>query len=73
VDLTKSEQLKKIATRHGISIADVLSELEKRSYFIQDLKAKGIRKNVEFAKQITNYYSETQFPKTVMQDSKVAA
>jgi flagellar protein FlaI len=64
MDLTKSDQLKKIATRHGISMDDVLSELEARARFIQDLKAKGIRKNDEFAKHITNYYSENQFPKS---------
>jgi flagellar protein FlaI len=73
VDFTKSDQLKKIARRHDISIADVLSELEARAHFIQDLKAKGIRKNVELAKHITNYYSENQFPKMVKKESEVAA
>lgn len=71
VDFTKSDQLSKIAIRHNISIDGVLSELDARAHFIQDLKAKGIRKNVELAKHITNYYSENQFPKVVKKEIEV--
>jgi archaeal flagellar protein FlaI len=73
MNLRKSDQLKKIASRHNLSLEEVLSELEARANFIQDLKVKGIRKNVELAKQITNYYLENQFPKMVEKEIKVAA
>lgn len=73
IDLRKSEQLKRIALKHGISISEVLSELEARANFIKDLKAKGIRNNAEFAKHITNYYSENQFPKMTKEEAKVVA
>ena len=73
MDFATSDHLKKIASKHGISMADVLSELEARARFIQDLKAKGIRKNDEFAKHITNYYAENQFLKSVKKENEVAA
>ncbi len=73
VDLRKSYQLKKVALKHGISLAKVLSELEARANFIHNLKVKGVRKNVELAKHIANYYLENQFPKAVEKEVRVAA
>ncbi len=72
-DLRKSEQLKRIASKHGITISKVFSELEARASFIRVLRTKGVRKNVEFAKQITNYYSENQFPKMIKEEGEVVA
>ena len=72
-DLKESDQLKKIALKHGVSIDEVLSELEARANFIQDLKVKGARKNVELAKHITNYYLENPFPNFAEKEVKVAA
>jgi archaeal flagellar protein FlaI len=58
VDFTKSVHLKKIASRHGLTSNAILAELHNRSSFLHDLKTKGIRKNIDLAKQITNYYAE---------------
>jgi len=71
--LRKSNQLKKIASRHGVSIDKVLIELEARADFIKDLKAKGIRKNVDLARHITNYYSENQLASIVKKEIEVPA
>jgi len=61
VDFKSSEQLRKVALRHGLTLKDVLEEIRNRALFLHDLKAKGVRKNVEFAKLITNYYLEAEF------------
>jgi hypothetical protein len=58
VDLNNSEQLRKIALRQGKVMNDVLEEIKNRAALLRDLKLKGIRKNVELAKFITNYYIE---------------
>lgn len=63
VDLNNSEQLEKVALRHGLTLKDVLEEIRNRALFLHDLKVKGIRKNVELAKLITNYYLEAKFPR----------
>jgi len=63
VDLNESELLRKIALRHGTSMKDVLEEIENRALLLHDLKVKGIRRNVDAAKHITNYYLEHQFPR----------
>jgi flagellar protein FlaI len=63
VDLKNSEQLEKVALRHGLTLRDVLEEIRNRALFLHDLKVKGIRKNVELAKLITNYYLEAKFPR----------
>ena len=70
VNLAKSEQLKKVAERHGLSLVDVLTEVKTRADYIRDLKSKGIRKNVELAKHITNYYAVNQFPRAVEEGNK---
>jgi len=63
LDLKNSEQLAKVALRHGLTLKDVLEEARNRALFLQGLKVKGIRKNVELAKLITNYYLEAKFPR----------
>ena len=59
VDLRNSIHLQKIAARHALSVSEVLEEVGNRISFLKGLETKGIHKNVEIAKQITNYYSET--------------
>jgi flagellar protein FlaI len=63
VDLQDSEQLGKVALRHGLTLNNVLQEIRNRTLFLHDLKIKGVRNNVELAKSITNYYLETEFPR----------
>jgi len=63
VNLKDSVILEKIALRHGITMKDVLEEIDRRALLLHDLKLKGIRKNVEVAKFITNYYLEAPFPR----------
>jgi flagellar protein FlaI len=63
VDFKNSEQLKKIAAKHGLTMSDILEELTNRAHFLLGLKLRGIRKNVDFKKQITNYYAEAKFPR----------
>jgi flagellar protein FlaI len=63
VDLNNSELLRKIALRHGITMKDVLEEIENRATLLRDLKIKGVRKNVDVANFITNYYLESTFPR----------
>jgi flagellar protein FlaI len=61
IDLTKSFLLPKIAERHGLTVKDVLEETKNRVDFIHDLRARGIRNNVELAKCITNYYAKLDY------------
>jgi flagellar protein FlaI len=63
VDLKNSDQLRKVGLRHGLNLKDVLEEIRNRALFLHDLKVKGVRKNVELAKRITNYYLEAEFPR----------
>jgi hypothetical protein len=65
-----SEQLHKLAKRHGYTFKDVLGELAHRAQLLHDLRVKGVTKNVELSKFITNYYVETQVVKKPM---KIAA
>ena len=58
LDLSKSFLFKKIAERHGLPVSSILSELKNRVAFLDDLKTRGIRKNVDLSKQITNYYAK---------------
>jgi flagellar protein FlaI len=50
--------LDRIAVRNGVRKEDLLRELERRASFLAELRAKEIRKNVDVAKHITNYYLE---------------
>lgn len=54
--------LEKIGQAHGLTLKDVLEELERRKAFLRDLKLKGIIKNAEVAKLISNYYLGNPFP-----------
>ena len=62
VDFADSEHLRKVASRQGLQLGDVLEELKARAHFLRELKAKGVRKNVDLAKQITGYYAEEKLP-----------
>jgi len=68
VNLKDSMLLEKIALRHGITVKDVLKEIDRRALLLHDLRLKGVRKNVEVAKFITNYYLEAPFPR--LQEAK---
>jgi len=56
----ESEQLQKIGARLGLTKKDIISEVTHRALLLHDLREKGIRKNVELSKFITNYYIEGQ-------------
>jgi archaeal flagellar protein FlaI len=58
MDFKNSVLLKRIADRNRLTQTQVAEEAHRRAAFLLDLKAKGIRKNVELAKQVTNYYAE---------------
>ena len=60
VNFENSEQLRRIAIRNGLTLNDILNEIGHRVLLLRDLRAKGIRKNVDIAKFITNYYVESQ-------------
>jgi flagellar protein FlaI len=59
----ESEQLQKIGARLGLTKKDIISEVTHRALLLHDLREKGIRKNVELSKFITNYYVEGQAAK----------
>jgi flagellar protein FlaI len=58
VNLAESELLKRIAARNGVPLGSILNEAATRAAFLRTLKAKGIKKNVDLSRQITNYYNE---------------
>jgi flagellar protein FlaI len=57
--------LQKIAVKNGVSTREVLEEINRRALLIRGLLAKGVKKNEEVAKQITNYYLEGNFQRTM--------
>jgi flagellar protein FlaI len=61
VDLPNSFHLKRIADRHGMELRVILNEVKNRAVFLHSLREKGVSNNIELAKQITNYYAETDF------------
>jgi flagellar protein FlaI len=63
VTFDNSEQLRRVGIRYGLTFKDVLNELDNRIRLLRDLRQRGIRKNVDLAKFITNYYVEAQFTK----------
>jgi flagellar protein FlaI len=65
VDLKESDVLPKIALKHGVSVREALEEIERRAILIRSLLAKGVKKNEDVAKQITNYYLENNSKKTM--------
>jgi flagellar protein FlaI len=58
INLSESVLLRRIASRYGVPLESILDELNSRAAFLRTLKVKGIRKNVDLSKQITNYYNE---------------
>ena len=58
VDLSNSVHLNSIANRNGLSVKSIMEEVNNRATFLGELRSKGIKKNVELSKQITNYYAE---------------
>ena len=72
VDFKNSDQLRKVALRHGLTLKDVLEEIRNRAFFLRDLKLKGVRKNVELAKLITNYYLKAEFPREETEPAREA-
>jgi hypothetical protein len=60
----ESEQLQKIGVRCGHTKKDIISEIQHRALLLHDLREKGIRKNADLSKFITNYYIEGQTAKT---------
>jgi flagellar protein FlaI len=58
VNLADSELLKRIASRYGVPLQSILDELATRAAFLHSLRVKGIKRNVDLSKQITNYYNE---------------
>jgi hypothetical protein len=63
----ESEELQRIGVRTGHTKKDIISELQHRALLLHDLREKGITKNVDLSKFITNYYVESQNAK--IQDS----
>jgi len=64
IDLSESVLLEKIGLMYGITMKDVLAEVEHRAMLLRNLRLKGVRKNVEVAKFITSYYQEAPFPQS---------
>lgn len=60
ISFEESEQLMRLAVKHGLKLRDALRELQYRADMLQDLRLKGIRKNTELSKFITNYYVQSQ-------------
>jgi flagellar protein FlaI len=58
IDLKNSLHLEKIALNHGVATGAVLKEVQNRVRLLKSLQRKGIAKNVDVAKFITNYYLE---------------
>jgi archaeal flagellar protein FlaI len=58
MDFKNSFLLKRISDRHRLTTVQIAEEAHRRAAFLVELKAKGIRKNVDLAKQVTNYYAE---------------
>lgn len=63
VTLENSEQMRRIALKYGLTLKDVQNEIKNRVLLLRDLRSQGIRKNVDLARFITNYYVKAQFPK----------
>ncbi|MGA3111736.1 MAG: type II/IV secretion system ATPase subunit [Candidatus Bathyarchaeia archaeon] len=61
VNLKNSKQLSIIAAKHGVPLEDVLSEIQARAGLLRQLRASGIRKNVDLAKSITAYYLQEKY------------
>jgi archaeal flagellar protein FlaI len=58
VNLAESALLRRIASRYGVPLESILDEAAARATFLRSLKERGIRRNIDLSKQITNYYNE---------------
>jgi flagellar protein FlaI len=56
----ESEQLQRIAVRNGLTLKDILCEIQHRTLLIHNLREKGVKKNTELSNFLTNYYVESQ-------------
>jgi len=56
VDFTDSSLLERIASRQGKSVRDVWAEIRRRSRVLRMMHKAGIRRNVDVAKAIAQYY-----------------
>jgi len=63
----KSEMLRRIAIKYGVSVESVLEELSRRALFFHDLLARGVRNNNEVKKEIMRYYLLNPFPVMALQ------
>jgi flagellar protein FlaI len=61
VNFKDSKQLGIIAAKHGAPFEDTLSEIQARSALLRQLRASGVRKNVDIAKSITTYYLQEKY------------
>jgi len=62
----KSEMLKRIAIKYGISVESVLEELSRRALLLRDLLTRGVRSNTDVRMEITRYRLLNPFPVTAM-------
>ena len=58
VNLSESVLLRRIASRYGIPLENILEEVKARAAFLRTLKEHGVRRNIDLSRQITNYYNE---------------
>jgi flagellar protein FlaI len=58
VDLANSVMLSKIAARYNLPVSSILNEVNSRAAYLKELRMKGVKKNVDLARYITNYYAE---------------
>jgi flagellar protein FlaI len=61
VHFKDSKQLGIIAAKHGVPFEEVLSEIQARAGLLRQLRASGVRKNVDLAKSITAYYLQEKY------------
>lgn len=58
VNLKESEMLERIAIKKGLTMEEILEEVERRTLLLKNLLANGVKKNNEVAKYVTKYYLE---------------
>ncbi|MEM2824734.1 MAG: type II/IV secretion system ATPase subunit [Candidatus Bathyarchaeia archaeon] len=63
----KSEMLRRIAIKYGVSMESVLEELTRRALLFRDLLIRGVRSNVDIRAEISRYRLLNPFPIVAMQ------
>jgi len=53
----KSRAIRKVITRRGISDDAMISELEEKTAFIEDLRARGVKRFVDVSQALMDYYA----------------